>query len=138
MAEVVLKKSRAMRGGRTAKEWTSEIKHITCFPVGSEVAFDLEMPSKGGGHVQVQIRIDPEDFGAVLANMAEADRHLAMVAMSEKLAELIAQQPGQDAITAKQAQDAIVKAAEQKALHATSDTEDLDELVAKRVKLLSR
>lgn len=134
---VILKKSKVKKGGRTARRWDYvPSAEIICEAESEGVGIQFSINSKGGGTLDIRVSINSKDFTNILGEMGKAERMETMLSMSKQLALLVSEQPTQDAITVKKAQDAVVKAAENKALYASSEAEDIEELVAKRVKTL--
>ena len=72
---------KAYRSGATAPSWDDSSapfnEKLTPYPGRDLIAFDLDMPSKGGGITEVQLTVTSESFEDVAKAMITTNPHYA-------------------------------------------------------------
>jgi hypothetical protein len=81
-----------MRGGAKAKDWpygstdivvASRPEDADSQPRAATLSFTL--PSKGGGDTEIEVRVGPQAFPALIAFMAATDKDATLKAIAEEL-----------------------------------------------------
>jgi len=67
-----LQHSKVRRGGVTARYWYGSTQNVYCAADNEGLRFTFNIPSKGGGHTAVELRVGSKDLRAILLETAQA------------------------------------------------------------------
>ncbi|WP_353645022.1 hypothetical protein [Mesorhizobium sp. WSM2239] len=125
-----LKYSEVYRGGITSPYISLETKNISITPLEKDLRIAFSIASKGGGTTRVRVDIDRRDFQAMIREMMDVDRSVAMKAVSEELAREIAREPEVEQKAEQRGRQQVKELARDKYLKAPVGADEKEKLIS--------
>jgi hypothetical protein len=104
--------AKVSRAGRTARTWNHETNEVKLDGEKEALRLIFSLSSKGGGITDVQIVINPDDFGALVAAMVTADRARALREMTAAVAKEVSRQSEYDKANIRKGRASVSEAAD--------------------------